>query len=100
MPAHRRGGAPFRLDVLSAGGGEDGEEEGGHHIFPRVDVEGWRESLFQLVWHQHGGSGVSIAWADALEMAAGDRDWLLERMSEQREREAKQIEKAGKRKRS
>jgi hypothetical protein len=43
---------------------------------------------------------VSIAWADALEMAAGDRDWLLERMSEQREREAKQIEKAGKRKRS
>jgi hypothetical protein len=42
---------------------------------------------------------VSIAWVDALEMAPADRDWLLERMSEQREREAKQIEKAGKRKR-
>jgi hypothetical protein len=31
-------------------------------------------------------------------MTPADRDWLLERMSEQREREAKQIENAGKKK--
>ena len=35
--------------------------------------------------------------AEVLEMPTSDRDWLLERIGQQRSREAKEIEKAGKR---
>jgi hypothetical protein len=31
---------------------------------------------------------------DALELLAADRDWLLERVAQQRTREAKELEKA------
>ena len=34
---------------------------------------------------------------EALAMSISDRDWFLERIGEQRSREAKAIEKAGKR---
>jgi hypothetical protein len=34
---------------------------------------------------------------EVLEMTVADRDWFLERVGEQREREAKAIEKASKR---
>ena len=53
--------------------------------------------MFQLCWQQHGGSGLAIRWADALELSIADRDWLLERIGEQRSREAREIEKAAKR---
>ena len=35
--------------------------------------------------------------AEALELSTADRDWLLERIGQQREREAREIEKAGRR---
>jgi hypothetical protein len=35
--------------------------------------------------------------SEALELPTADRDWLLERIGRQREREAREIEKAGKR---
>ncbi len=54
----------------------------------------WREGLFQLCWQQHGGSGLAIPFADALELLTTDRDWLLERIGHQRAREAKELEKA------
>jgi hypothetical protein len=57
----------------------------------------WREGLFQLCWHQHGGSGLSVDLAEALEMTPMDRDWFLERIGDQRAKEARQIEKAAKR---
>jgi hypothetical protein len=62
-----------------------------------VTADAWREGLFQLCWQQHGGSGLSITVADALELATSDRDWLIERVGEQRVREAREIEKAGRR---
>ena len=62
-----------------------------------MSLDGWRESLFQLCWQQHGGSGLAITMADALELPTSDRDWFIERMNEQRSREAKEIAKAGKR---
>jgi hypothetical protein len=55
--------------------------------------------VFQLAWHQHGGSGLGISWREALEMTTADRDWLLERIGAQREREAREIEKAARRSR-
>jgi hypothetical protein len=62
-----------------------------------VTLDAWREGLFQLCWQQHGGSGLHVTLADALELPATDRDWFLERVGEQRAREAKELEKASKR---
>lgn len=57
----------------------------------------WREGLFQLCWQQHGGSGLAVSIHEALELPTSDRDWLLERINEQRAREARELEKAAKR---
>ena len=50
-----------------------------------------------MCWRQHGGSGLGVSMAEVLEMSTSDRDWFLERIGRQRSREAKEIEKAGKR---
>ena len=62
-----------------------------------MSMDAWREGLFQLCWQQHGGSGLAVTLADALELLTTDRDWLLERIGQQRTREAKELEKAAKR---
>lgn len=59
-----------------------------------MTLDGWREGLFQLCWQQHGGSGFLATVEDALELLVPDRDWLVERIGEQRAREAKELEKA------
>lgn len=56
----------------------------------------WRESLFQLCWQQHGGSGLGVTIGEALELPTSDRDWLIERIGTQRSHEAQQLERAGK----
>ncbi|QRK08565.1 hypothetical protein JQX13_53230 [Archangium violaceum] len=61
-----------------------------------MTLEVWREGLFQLCWHQYGGSGLAFSLSDALELPTSDRDWLLERIGQQRSREAKELEKAAK----
>ena len=53
--------------------------------------------MFELSWHQHGGSGLAMTFADALELGLQDRDWFLERIHTQRSREAKELEKAARR---
>ncbi len=53
--------------------------------------------MFQLCWRQHGGSGLGVTYSEALELPLADRDWLLERIGTQRTREAREIEKAAKR---
>ena len=53
--------------------------------------------MFQLCWRQHGGSGLGVGLGEALDLPVGDRDWLLERIGTQRSREAREIEKAGRR---
>ena len=62
-----------------------------------MSLDAWREGLFHLCWHQHGGSGLQVSLADAMELSISDRDWLLERIGEQRTREAHELEKAAKR---
>ncbi len=53
--------------------------------------------MFQMCWRQHGGSGLGVSMTEILEMPTCDRDWFLERIGQQRGREAKEIENAGKR---
>jgi hypothetical protein len=62
-----------------------------------VSLDAWREGLFHLCWHQHGGSGLQLSFAEALELSVSDRDWFLERIGEQRTREARELEKAARR---
>ncbi len=50
--------------------------------------------MFQLCWRQHGGSGLGITVSEALDLPVGDRDWLLDRIGTQRSREARELEKA------
>lgn len=50
-----------------------------------------------MCWRQHGGSGLGASLSEVLAMTTTDRDWFLERIGQQRSREAKEIEKAGKR---
>ncbi len=54
--------------------------------------------MFHLCWQQHGGSGLGMTWGEAMELVVSDRDWLLERIGEERSREAREIEKAARRK--
>lgn len=61
-----------------------------------MPLEAWRESLFQLSWQQHGGSGLAVTLRDAMDLPAADRDWLLERIGQQRAQEARELEKAAK----
>ncbi len=49
-----------------------------------------------MCWHQHGGSGLDVTLSEALELPTSDRDWLLERIEAQRSREAREIERASK----
>ena len=53
--------------------------------------------MFQVCWRQHGGSGLGVSMSEVLELLVSDRDWLIERIGQQRSREAKEIEKASKR---
>jgi hypothetical protein len=62
-----------------------------------VSLDGGREGLFQLCWRQHGGAGLGATLSEALDLSTTDRDWLLERVGQQRQREAREIEKAGRR---
>jgi hypothetical protein len=50
--------------------------------------------MFQLCWQQHGGSGLAMSFGHALDLSVQDRDWLLERIGEQRSREARALEAA------
>jgi len=59
-----------------------------------VSLDAWREGVFQLCWQQHGGSGLGATLSEAQELLITDRDWLLERIGGQRQREARELEKA------
>jgi hypothetical protein len=62
-----------------------------------VTLDAWREALFALAWRQHGGSGMAASLGDVLDLPLADRDWLLERIGEQRTREARELERSSRR---
>jgi len=50
-----------------------------------------------MIWHPHGGSGLGLSMAEALDLEPSLRDWLLERSKRQRDEEADAINKASRR---
>ena len=55
------------------------------------------EGVFQLLYHQHGGSGLSLTLAEVMDLDLERMRWLLERLGEQRQKEARELEQAARR---
>ena len=109
MPAMRfctGGGAPFFPDVLHAWQGKEDApgDEGplgiedlpgaGQLYLDLFSVGDWREWIFQMCYHQHGGSGTNFTLQDVLNMPVDDFGWYLNFLFVQRHNEGVQIEKA------
>jgi hypothetical protein len=50
-----------------------------------------------MCWRQHGGSGLGFGLSEVLGLPLDEFEWFLERIAEQREKEARALEKAAKR---
>ena len=50
-----------------------------------------------MCWRQHGGSGLGFSLEEVLDLPVDEFEWFLERIAEQREKEARALEKAAKR---
>jgi len=59
--------------------------------------EDFWESVFQLLYTQHGGSGLHLTLSEVMELEMNRMQWLLERLGEQRKKEAHEIEQAARR---
>jgi hypothetical protein len=57
------------------------------------------EGIFQMCWRQHGGSGLGFTMSEVLDLPLDEFEWFLERIGEQRQREARELEKAARRRR-
>ena len=55
------------------------------------------EGIFQMCWRQHGGSGLGFTMSEVLDLPLDEFEWFLERIGEQRQREARELEKAARR---
>jgi len=92
----RAGGpAPFRAGLLPAENESEDQWIGG--LFPRIDADELWEGVFQLLYHQHGGSGLSLSLTEVMELDLDRIRWLLERLGDQRQREARELEQAARR---
>jgi hypothetical protein len=50
-----------------------------------------------MCWRQHGGSGLGFGLEEVLRLPLDEFEWFLERIFDQREKEARALEKAAKR---
>ena len=62
-----------------------------------MDPEAYREAIFQLCYHQHGGSGLSFTYASVMDMPLADLQWFLDRLDDERKKEASKLKSAGRR---
>jgi hypothetical protein len=53
-----------------------------------VERDDFWEGVFQLLYTQHGGSGLHMTLTEVMELELDRFNWLLERLDEQRQREA------------
>src|SRR5437879_726605 len=97
VPRCAGGAAPFRAPLLPAAWDE--EEGGVDGLFSSLDGDEFWEGVFQLLYHQHGGSGLALTMTEIMELELDRMRWLLERLGEQREKEAHEMEKAAQRSR-
>lgn len=53
--------------------------------------------MFQLLYTQHGGSGLGLSLGEVMELEMERMRWLLERLGDQRRKEARELEQAARR---
>ena len=53
--------------------------------------------MFQLLYTQHGGSGLNLTLDDVMDLELDRIFWLVERLGDQRRQEAREIEQAARR---
>ncbi len=66
-------------------------------MFPELPADEFWEGVFQLLYTQHGGSGLGLSLTEVMELEMDRMRWLLERLGEQRRKEAREIEQAARR---
>ncbi|TMQ13299.1 MAG: hypothetical protein E6J91_18755 [Deltaproteobacteria bacterium] len=91
--------APFRAQLLPPDG-QDRQEDGEGAVdglFPAIDQDELWEGFFQLLYRQHGGSGLSLSLEDVMDLDLDRIRWLLERLGEQRDKEARELAAAARR---
>jgi hypothetical protein len=64
-----------------------------------VSRDDFWEGVFQLLYTQHGGSGLHLTLTEVMELELDRFNWLLERLEEQRQREARALLEAARRSR-
>jgi hypothetical protein len=64
-----------------------------------VEPDDFWEGVFQLLYTQHGGSGLHMTLTEVMELELDRFNWLLERLDEQRQREARALLQAAHRSR-
>lgn len=57
----------------------------------------WQEIRFELMWIQHGGSGLAMSFAEVNDLDIDEIVWLLEAQHERRKTESEAIKRAGRR---
>lgn len=65
-------------------------------LIGRTEEDSYRESIFRLCYHQHGGSGLNFSLADLNDMPLRDLNWYIDRLDQARDDEARAIKSAGK----
>ena len=77
--------------------GTEGEADPVAGIFPALARDEFWEAVFQLLYTQHGGSGLSLTLEEVMDLELDRIFWLLERLGEQRRKEAHEIQQAARR---
>jgi hypothetical protein len=66
-------------------------------LFPAIELDELWEGVFQLLYRQHGGSGLSLSLTEVMDLDLERMRWLLDRLGEQRQKEARELEQAARR---
>lgn len=83
--------APFRERLLPA---EGAPEVTVQTLFGALDREGLWNAIFDLLYKQHGGSGLSLTLAEILDLEYDRMMWFHDRLADAREEDAKAIKNA------
>ena len=86
-------GPPFRAGLFLP---EDAEDDGDPvaGLFPALGRDEFWDVVFQLLYTQHGGSGLNLTLDDVMDLELSRMFWLVERLGDQRRKEAREIEQA------
>ncbi len=78
-----------------------GDEDAGDQVFAglfgSLDPDAYWDALASVLWHDHGGSGLSLTLADVMDLPFDRLAWFTEWVNDRRAAEAAAIKRAQKR---